>query len=84
MRKNDAFVAKIANTGLAKICVAIFALTERLPTSATLLQSKRLDPDQHLIRMTRTHSRPTNSQRQRARQRRKIYKEGKNLPSKSF
>ena len=33
MRKNNAFVAKIANTYLMKICVAI---SERLPTSATL------------------------------------------------
>ena len=33
MRKNNAFVAKIANTHSTKICVAI---SERLPTSATL------------------------------------------------
>ena len=33
MRKNNAFVAKIANTHLTKICVAI---SERLSTSATL------------------------------------------------
>ena len=31
-----AFVAKIANTLLKKICMAIFALAERLSTSATL------------------------------------------------
>ena len=36
MRKKDAFVAKFANTRLTKILVAIFALAERLPTSATL------------------------------------------------
>ena len=35
-RKNDAFVAKIVNTRLTKILMAIFALAERLPTSATL------------------------------------------------
>ena len=39
MRINDAFVAKIAITRLTKICVAIFALAERLPTSATLLHA---------------------------------------------
>ena len=32
-----AFVAKIANTRLTKICVAIFALAKRLPISATLV-----------------------------------------------
>ena len=37
MCKNDAFVAKIANMRRTKIFVAIFALAERLPTSATLL-----------------------------------------------
>ena len=35
-RKNDAFVAKIVNTCIKKIFMAIFALDERLPTSATL------------------------------------------------
>ena len=35
-RINDAFVAEIVNKRLAKICMAIFALAERLPTSATL------------------------------------------------
>ena len=35
-RKNDAFVAKIANTRLTGIFMAIFAFAERLPTSATL------------------------------------------------
>ena len=34
--KNDASVAKIPNRRLTKIFVAIFALAERLPTSATL------------------------------------------------
>ena len=37
MRNNDAFFAKIAITQLRKICVAIFALAETLPTSATLV-----------------------------------------------
>ena len=36
MRKNDAFVAKIVNTRLTKIFMAIFAPDERLPSSATL------------------------------------------------
>ena len=35
-RKNNAFVAKIVNIRLTKMCMAIFALAERLPTSATL------------------------------------------------
>ena len=35
-RKNDAFVAKIANTRLTKTFAGIFANAERLPTSATL------------------------------------------------
>ena len=38
--KNDAFVAKIVNTRLTKICMAIFAFDERLPTSATLVYSR--------------------------------------------
>ena len=37
MRKNDAFDAKIVNTRLTKIFIAIFAPDERLPSSATLL-----------------------------------------------
>ena len=37
MRKNDAFDAKIVNTRLTKIFIAIFAPHERLPSSATLL-----------------------------------------------
>ena len=36
-RKNAAFVAKIVNTLLTKIFMAIFALDERLPNFATLL-----------------------------------------------
>ena len=40
MRKNDASVAKIANTRLTNIFVPIFALAERLPTSATVPQTK--------------------------------------------
>ena len=39
MRKNDAFVAKIVNTRLTKIFMAIFAPDERLPSSATLLDT---------------------------------------------
>ena len=35
--KNDAFDAKIVNTRLTKIIIAIFAPDERLPSSATLL-----------------------------------------------
>ena len=37
-RKNDAFFGKIANTRLTKTFVAILALAERLPTSATLMK----------------------------------------------
>ena len=37
--KNNAFVAKIANTHLTKIFMATFALAEMLPTSATLMKS---------------------------------------------
>ena len=40
MRKNDAFVAKIVNTRLTKIFMAIFAPQERLPSSATLLRGR--------------------------------------------
>ena len=35
-RKNNAFVVKIVNTRLTQICMPIFALAKRLPTSATL------------------------------------------------
>ena len=38
-RKNDAFDAKIVNTRLTKILIAIFAPNERLPSFATLLLS---------------------------------------------
>ena len=38
-RKNDAFVAKIVNTRLTKIFMAIFAPNERLPSPATLGQA---------------------------------------------
>lgn len=37
-RKNDAFIAKIANTRLTKLVVGIVALAGRLPTSVTLLK----------------------------------------------
>ena len=40
-RKNDAFDAKIVNTRLRKIFIAIFAPDERLPSSATLLHMWR-------------------------------------------
>ena len=46
--QNDAFVAKIANTRLTKICVAIFALAERLPTFATLETTYFLTAAYHL------------------------------------
>ena len=38
-RKNDAFDAKIVNTRLTKIFIAIFAPDERLPSSATLIRN---------------------------------------------
>ena len=41
MRKNNAFDAKIVNTRLTKIFIAIFAPDERLPSSATLLQTNK-------------------------------------------
>ena len=41
---DDAFVAKIVNTRLTKVCMAIFTLTERLPTSATLVTWMLLVP----------------------------------------
>ena len=37
MHKNGAFDAKIVNTRLTKIFIAIFAPDERLPSSATLI-----------------------------------------------
>ena len=39
LHKNDAFVAKIVNTRLTKIFITIFAPDERLPSSATLLET---------------------------------------------
>ena len=42
--KNNAFVAKIVNTHLTKIFMAIFAPDERLPSSATLILSDTLYP----------------------------------------
>ena len=41
MRKNDAFDAKIVNTRLTKIFIAIFAPDERLPSSSTLSDTIR-------------------------------------------
>ena len=43
MRKNSALVVKIANTSLTKIFTGLFALAERLPTSATLMYQVYLD-----------------------------------------
>ena len=37
--QNSAFVAKVVNVRLTKICMAIIALAEILPTSATLIFS---------------------------------------------
>ena len=49
MPKNNAFVAKIVNTHLTKIFIAIFALAERVPTFATLVRGELkfhlLNPD---------------------------------------
>ena len=43
--QNDAFVAKIVNTRLTTIFMAIFALDERLPSSATLhWRSTQINP----------------------------------------
>ena len=41
MRKNDTCDAKIVNTRLTKIFIAFFAPDERLPSSATLLQTNK-------------------------------------------
>ena len=41
MRKNDAFVTEISNTRQTKISLAIIAVAERLPTSATPVQMCR-------------------------------------------
>ena len=60
MRKNDVFVAKITNARLTKIFEAIFALAERLPTSATLLSctpfpvDKNFQHDVHIAFETST------------------------------
>jgi len=42
MRNNDTFVAKIVNTHITKVFMAIFALAERLPTSTTLITSHNI------------------------------------------
>ena len=47
-RKNDAFVAKIASMRLTKTFVAIFAVAERLPTTATLVQTNRKSRPRHI------------------------------------
>ena len=48
MRKNDAFVAKIVNTGLTKIFMVIFAPDKRLPSFATLLDTRWKPPPHYL------------------------------------
>ena len=40
LQMSDEFVAKIVNTRLTKIFMAIFASDERLPSSATLTETK--------------------------------------------
>ena len=47
--KNDAFVAKKVNTRLTKVFMTIFALAERLPTSATLFRSNHKTIGLHAI-----------------------------------
>ena len=42
LRAKDAFVSKIVNTRLTNFFLAIFALAERLPTSATLHVGKQI------------------------------------------
>ena len=54
MRKNGAFVAKIVNTGLTKIFMAIFAPDERLPSSATLIH-RSLKPHSINYRVDAVH-----------------------------
>ena len=51
MRKNNTFVAKQVTTRLTKALMAIFALAERLPTSATLLHTTHFttNPDRQSI-----------------------------------
>ena len=51
MRKNDTFVTKQVTTRLTKVLMAIFALAERLPTSATLLHTTHFttNPDRQSI-----------------------------------
>ena len=41
-RKNDAFVAKIVNTPLTKISMALFSPDERLPSPATLYNGEQV------------------------------------------
>ena len=60
-RKNDTFVAKIANTRPKKIFVAIFALAERLPNSATLGSGRHsLHISRIILRTTQRQTRPFN------------------------
>ena len=47
-RKNDAFDAKIVNTRLTEILIAIFAPDERLPSSATLAEATFLSRQRKL------------------------------------
>ena len=55
MRKNDQFVAKIVNRRLTKICMAIFAHDERLPTSATLLLTNKFQIHTTRLPSTKWH-----------------------------
>ena len=47
MRKNYAYVTKMAYLRQAKICMAIFALAERLQTSATHAADYSWQIEQH-------------------------------------
>ena len=59
--KNDASVAKIANTRLKKIFVGIFALAKRLPASATLGSGMHgLHISRIILRRTQGQTRPFN------------------------
>ena len=51
MRKNDAFVEEISNTRQTKICLAIIAVAERLPTSATLSKSAESADNRKVVKV---------------------------------
>ena len=60
-RKNDAFFAKIANTCLTKIFVAIFVLAKRLPTFAILGSGMHgIYISRIILRRTQGQTRPFN------------------------